>query len=373
MIIERYLYREVLRTCAAVFAVIVLVYGADWFTRFLSDAAAGAVPPELVVQILALKLAEEVPMLLSLALYLGVLLSLGRLYKDSEIVAFEAAGVGVGRLSLGVFRVVAGFSLAGAALSLFVSPSLASMRGALLEEARHRAENQVFVPGRFKEFGIGDQVIYVEAMDYESGEMSNVFVRVRTPHRQYVLTSHAAHQVVRPASGARYMVLENGYRYAGLPWDAKFSVTRFERHAVRIDAQPKGTIAGGRKTLATMALVHSGDPRHFAELQRRISTAASIAVLGMLALPLARTSPREGRYAKLFVAIVVYFIYSNAINLFENLVDRGVVSGLVGVWSVHATMALVALALLVNQASGGRRLGARLRSQRRHCSEGGAS
>ena len=269
MIIERYLYREVLRTCAAVFAVIVLVYGADRFTRFLSDAAAGAVPPELVVQILALKLAEEVPMLLSLALYLAVLLSLGRLYKDSEIVAFEAAGVGVGRLSLGVFRVVAGFSLAGAALSLFVSPSLASMRGALLEEARHRAENQVFVPGRFKEFGIGDQVIYVEAMDYESGEMSNVFVRVRTPHRQYVLTSHAAHQVVRPASGVRYMVLENGYRYAGLPWDAKFSVTRFERHAVRIDAQPKGTIAGGRKTLATTALVNSGDPRHFAELQRR--------------------------------------------------------------------------------------------------------
>ena len=99
------------------------------------------------------------------------------------------------------------------------------MRGALLEKARHRAESQVFVPGRFKEFGTGDQVIYVEAMDYESGEMSNVFVRVRTPNRQYVRTSHAAHQVVRPASGARYMVLENGYRYAGLPWDAKLSVT----------------------------------------------------------------------------------------------------------------------------------------------------
>ena len=225
MIIERYLYREVLRTGAAVFAVLVLVYGADRFTRFLSDAAAGAVPPELVVQILALKLAEEVPMLLSLALYLAVLLSLGRLYKYSEIVAFGAAGVGLGRLSPGVFRVVAAFSLAGAALSLFVSPSLASMRGALLEKARHRAESQVFVPGRFKEFGTGDQVIYVEAMDYESGEMSNVFVRVRTPNRQYVLTSHAAHQVVRPASGARYMVLENGYRYAGLPWDAKLSVT----------------------------------------------------------------------------------------------------------------------------------------------------
>ena len=370
MIIERYLFREVLRTCAAVFAVLALVYGADRFTRYLSDAAAGVVPPGLVVRILALKLAEEVPMLLSLALYLGVLVSLGRLYKDSEIIAFEAAGVGLGRLSLGVFRVVAVFSFAGAALSLFISPSLASMRGALLEEARNRAENQIFVPGRFKEFGVGDQVIYVEAVDDESGEMSNVFVRVRTPNRKYVLTSRIAHQVVRPASGARYMVLENGYRYAGLPWDAKFSVTRFERHAVRIDAQPKGSIAGRPKTLATIDLVDSGNPRHYAELQRRISTAVSIAVLGMLALTLARTSPREGRYAKLFVAIVVYFIYSNAINVFESLAGRGVVSGFVGVWSVHATMALVAFTLLVNQTSGGRRLSARLRSEGRHGSEG---
>ena len=92
VIIERYLCREVLRTCVAVLAVLVLVYGADRLTRYLSDAAAGAVAPDLVVQILALKLAEKLPVLLPLGLYLAVLLSLGRLYRDSEIVAFGAGG-----------------------------------------------------------------------------------------------------------------------------------------------------------------------------------------------------------------------------------------------------------------------------------------
>ena len=373
MIIERYLGREVLHTCAAVLAVLVLVYGADRFSRILSDAAAGVVSPELIAQILALKLAEKLPMLLPLALYLAVLISLGRLYRDSEMVAFGAGGIGLWRLSRGIFRVVAGFSLAGAVLSLFVSPSAASMRWALLEEARHEAENRMFVPGRFKEFGGGDQIIYVEAVDSESGRMSNVFVRVRKPHRQYVLVSGAAYHLVHPDNGARYMVLENGWRYAGLPGDAVFSVTRFERHAVRIETQRREALAGGRKMLATMALIDSGDPGHLAELQRRISTVVSIVVLGMLAVPLARTTPREGRYGKLFLAVVVYFIYTNAISIIENLVERGVVPELVGVWPVHAAMALVVLVLLLNQTTGGRRVGTALRSARRIRGHGASS
>ena len=373
MIIERYLRREVLRTCAAVLAVLVLVYGADRLTRFLSDAAAGLVPPDLVVQILLLKLVENLPVLLPLALYIAVLLSLGRLYRDSEIVAFGASGIGLWRLSRGVFSVVAVFALAGAVLSLYVSPSVASVRWALLEEARHQAEHQMFVPGRFKTFGDGGQVIYVEAVDSRSGRMSDVFVRVRSQHRQHVLVSGAAYQNVRPGGDTRYMILEDGWRYAGFPGDAAFSVTRFERHAVRIDTQPRETFGSRRSTLPTMALLASGDPRHAAELQRRLSAVVSILVLGMLALPLARTSPREGRYGKLFVAVVVYFIYSNALSIFENLVDRAAVPGFVGPWPVHMAMGLAVAALLVNQTSGGWRMRARLRSAARLRGEGGTS
>ena len=370
MIIERYLGREVLRTCAVVLAVLVLVYGADRFSRILSAAAAGAVSPDLILRILALKLVEKLPTFLPLALYLAVLIGLGRLYRDSEVVAFGAGGIGLWRLSRGIFRVVAGFSLVGAAVSLFVSPSAASMRWALLEEAKHQAESRMFVPGRFKEFGGGDQVIYVEAVDPGSGRMTDVFVRVRKPHRQYVLVSGAAWQDVHPERGARYMVLENGYRYAGLPGDALFSVTRFERHAVRVETKAGEAFEGGRRILATAELIASGAPGHLAELQRRVSAAVSIAVLGMLAVPLARTTPREGRYGRLFLAVVVYFVYSNAISIFENLVERGMVPEIVGVWPVHAAMALVVVVLLLAQTAGARCFGARVRSIRRGHREG---
>ena len=364
MIIERYLYREVLQTCVAALAVLVLVYGSDRFTRFLDDAAAGLVSADLILQVLALKLVENLPVLLPLALYVAVLIGLGRLYRDSEIIALGASGVGIWRLSQGIFQVAAGLSIAGAALSLFVSPDMASKQRLLIEEARQRAEHRVFVPGRFKEFGDGDQVIYVEAVDSDTGRMSDVFVRLRRSHRQYVLVSGTAYQTVRPGGGGRFMVLENGYRYAGLPGDAAFSVTRFERYAVRIEAEPKETFVRRGKMLATMDLIGSDDPRDVAELQRRISTAVSIVLLGMLAVPLARTSPREGRHAKLFAAIFVYFIYTNTVSIFERLLERGVVPAFVGVWPVHAALALVVLALLFNQTTGGWRLGAKLRSMR---------
>ena len=85
----------------------------------------------------------------------------------------------------------------------------------------------------------------------------------------------------------------------------------------------------------------------------------------MLAVPLARTSPREGRHAKLFSAVVVYFIYSNTVSIFERLIERGAVPSFIGAWPVHAVMALTVIALLFSQTSGGWRLGAKLRAMRR--------
>ena len=365
LIIKHYLCREVLQTCAAVLAVLVLVYGADRFTRYLDDAAAGLVSVDLILQVLAFKLVENLPVLLPLALYLAVLIGMGRLYRDNEITALGAGGVGIWQISMGVAQVVAGISIAGAALSLFVSPDMASMQRSLLEKARQKAEMRVFVPGRFKEFGGGDRIIYVEAVDSDTGRMSGVFVRIRKPGRQYLLASDTAHQTLRPGGGGRFMVLGNGYRYAGLPGDAAFSVTRFERYAVRIGAEPKEGFVRRGKMLATMDLIGSGDPRHVAELQRRISTAVSTLLLGMLAVPLARTSPREGRHAKLFTAVFVYFIYSNMVSIFERLLERGMLPGFVGVWPVHAAMALAVLALLDNQTVGGWRPGTKQRSVRR--------
>lgn len=348
---------------------LVLVYGAVRFTRFLADAASGALSPDLVLQILVLTLGMELPVLLPLALYVAVLVSLGRLYRDSEIVALGACGVGPWQLARGVFGIVAAFAVAGGSLSLLVSPSLVSMRATLLEQAKQRAETRVFAPRRFKEFGGPDQVIYADDIDSRTGRMSDVFVRIRRPDRQYVLVSRAAYQIERSGDDGRYMVLENGYRYEGQPRRAALSITRFERHAVRIVEEREKAFVRGRRMLATMALIGSTDSRHIAELRRRLSAAVSIVVLGMLAVPLARTSPRAGRYGRLFLAVVVYFVYSNAISIFENLADRGAVPSLVGTWPVHAATALAFVVLLANQASGGMRLRSKLRTAGRSRAE----
>ena len=108
LIIKRYLYREVLQTFAAVLAVLGLVYGAVRFTRFLDDAVAGLVSADLIPQMLAFKLLEKLPVLLPIAVYLAVLIGMGRLYRDNEITALGAGGVGIWQISKGVAQGVAG-------------------------------------------------------------------------------------------------------------------------------------------------------------------------------------------------------------------------------------------------------------------------
>ena len=195
--------------------------------------------------------------------------------------------------------------------------------------------------------------------------MSDVFVRVPKAHRQYVLLSGAAYHDVTPDTGARYMVLEDGWRYAGLPGDALFSVTRFEpargpgRGAA--EGHPRGRAQDARHDgvdRCRRARPPGGAPAP--DFGPRSPSSCSECSRCRSHAP----SPRQGRYGKLFLAIVVYFIYTNAISIAENLVERGMVPALVGAWPVHAAMALAVLALLLNQTPGGRRLGMKLRSAR---------
>ena len=92
-IIERYIIKEALQNFFAVVAVLLLIYMSNRYVRYLADAAIGEIDSGVIFQLLMLKLTANSVILLPLALYLGILLALGRLYRDSEIIALHAGGV----------------------------------------------------------------------------------------------------------------------------------------------------------------------------------------------------------------------------------------------------------------------------------------
>lgn len=354
MILHRYVLREILQAFVAVVAVLALVYVSNRFVGYLSEAASGRITAELVLELLVLKLVTKLVLLIPLGLYVAVLLGLGRLYRDSEIVAMSAGGVGTPRIAGAVFLMSLGFCALAFLVSLYVAPKAAALQEELYERAKQQTEITGVVPGQFKEFGGSERVVYVQEADPDGRGMRNVFVQVRGERDLDLLVSERAYPA-RREGGSRYIVLADGRRYRGEPGSADYVVTRFQSHGVLIEPGG-GNDARQVETVPTRELLRSERPLHVAELQWRLSHPIGVVLLAMLAVPLARTSPRQGRYAKLFTGVLVYFVYNNLIGIAASLVERGELSSRIGVWPVHAALALVVVAALFTQSSGHRRL-----------------
>lgn len=349
MILQRYLLREVLQASAAVLAVLLVIYLSNRFASILSDAAAGQVSADLLFQLLFLKLIQNLEVLIPVALFFGILIGLGRLYNDSEIVAMLANGVGIRRIVYGVLWVSAAVAVVTFGLSVYAAPEMASAHAKLLARARGEAEISGILPGRFRELSGGERILYVEELSPDRRTMRNVFVQVREKGAQNIAVAERAYLSVIEGSGDRYIVLEDGYRYTGEPGTADYVITRFEKHAVQIDEASSAPAHVKLDSLSSFELLSAGGPADLAELQWRLSLPLSVMVLGMLAVPLSRTSPRQGKYARLFTAVVVFFIYNNAIGVSQILVERGELSPYIGIWPVHVVAASIALLLIWTQ------------------------
>jgi len=145
-------------------------------------------------------------------------------------------------------------------------------------------------------------------------------------------------------------VLYNGRRYEGVPGEKGFLVVEFDEHGIPVRSEAKKEFVPIIAAKPTLDLLTSSDPKDRAELQWRISMPLSVLVLALLAVPLSRSSPREGRYARIGVGLLVYIIYTNLQSIARVWVEREIAPPWVGMWWVHALVLALALMLLGREA-----------------------
>jgi lipopolysaccharide export system permease protein len=332
--------------------VLLVIAVAIIFVELMADMSTGIFSGVFILQLVILKIIGKLVILLPAALYVSILLALGRLYSDSEIVAMWAGGIGPRRINLSVMRFLLVFALATSIISLYLSPKAMETRELVWERAQSEAEFSGILPGRFLEFKDGELVAYTEALSDDKREMQNVFAKLTVGGSQNLLVARRAHFSGSEEQTGRYIVLEDGYRYSGAPGSVDYTVYRFAKHSFRIDRERGESVISDPDALATLDLLERAHPAYAAELQWRISQPISLVLLGMLALPLARTLPRQGKYTKLAMGIAVYFLYGNAVGAMQTFIERGKISTTIGIWPVHVLMALLVATLLYMQSSG---------------------
>lgn len=352
MIIFRYLSREVLVTLSAVSAVLLVIIMSGRFIKYLAQAAQGLLDPSVLFMIMGFRLPGFLQLILPLGLFLGILLAYGRLYLESEMSVLSAAGMSRQRLLVYSLAPAALVAAAVAWLSLSLAPQGVTRVEQILNSQDALTEFDTLVPGRFQALKSGSRVTYTERLSEDGRELGGVFISELRLSRDgdkqrgiSVLVAEKGRQEIR-ADGSRYLILENGYRYDGKPGQADYRAIQYDRYGVLL---PKPEVAGEmneREGIPTAELIGSTNLRHQAELQWRLSIPLLVFVVTVLAVPLSRVNPRQGRFLKLLPAILLYMTYLALLIAMRGQLEKGRLPPALGLWWVHGLFLAIGLLLL---------------------------
>jgi lipopolysaccharide export system permease protein len=299
--------------------------------------------------LIALGTVMYLSVIVPVGLLLAMVLTLGRMYHDSEMAALQACGFGPSRLLAPLFCFAAVIAVGLGWLAFEQVPRADSQVQLLRQSALKEAEFGQLDAGRFRAFSGGDAVFYAERVDQE-GVLHNVFVQRENAGRIEVALAETATYSKASSDSMHLVTLFNGRRYEGVPGKDDFRVIEFREHGIPISTPQDIRSSSDPDTKPTRLLWGSSDPSDIAQLQFRASTPLMALVLTLVAVPLSKLRPRQGRYTQVGFALVVYYIYSNLLSASKIWVEKGDLPPAIGVWWVHAAALALGLYLVMRDA-----------------------
>jgi lipopolysaccharide export system permease protein len=350
MIFRRSLVRELTATAVGLFLVLLAILFTNLVLRLLARAAGGAIAPEGIGALLGFNALFYLNILLSVALFLTVLLTLSRWYRDSEMIVWFTSGQSLTACLRPILWFAAPFVVAIVVLSLFLSPWAEQRKIEFERQLETRDDLSVVTPGLFREFPRAKLVVFVESVNPFDNTVRNVFLH-SIEDGQEATTVASRGKLEDMPNGDRFIVLEHGRRYQGTPGKADYRVVEFDELGRRIEPNEARALPTSTKAIPTAALVQSDGRVERAELFWRISVPISAVVLTLLAIPLAYVNPRMGRSFNFFAAVFLYMLYSNCLNIVQSMIAQGRVELWAGLLLPHAIALLVVVVLFRRQLS----------------------
>jgi lipopolysaccharide export system permease protein len=355
-ILDRYIFREIAQTWLSVTAVLLFILLTNQFARVLGDVAKDKLPKDAVFQLIGLTALQYLTLLVPIALFLAVLLGLGRLYRDSELPAMMACRVGPAGIYRPIMWLLAPLVAGVAWLAMDVAPGALVAVERIGVEARRQADLSSIEPGRFTSAGSDGAIVYAESVE-GPGQVENVFLQRRDESgRVEVVVAERGEQQDSADPDTRFFVLYNGRRYEGVPGTPSFRIMIFGEHGIPYRLPSVDEPVPEPEVMSTIDLLTPATPAESAELHWRIGVPVSTVILAIFAVPLSRSQPRQGRYGRIAIGLLVFIIYFNLMSAGKAWLEQGVVPATLGLWWAHALMLMLALGLLGVQNGWVRRL-----------------
>lgn len=334
MLFRRSLLQELITTAAGSFLILVGIVIAQRAGYLVQLAAKGILPNDAITTMLGFNMLKFLPMLLSLTLFLAVMMTLSRWYRDSEMVVWLSSGLSINNLIRPVFIFIMPIIILIFLLSLFIMPWATDKGEDYRMELKSRDDLASISPGVFKESPNTDRVFFIESFDELGNIVKNVFVQ-SLQHQKLGIIVAAQGSRFSEKNGDNFLVMHNGRRYQGERGGAQFSTTQFGEYAVRVEAVEVKRDPNVTQAKSSQDLIQNHSSVDAAELQWRLAIPISAFILALLAIPLSALDPRAGRSANFALALVIYIIYNNMLSIMQAWIAHDKINAIIGLWPVH--------------------------------------
>jgi lipopolysaccharide export system permease protein len=349
LIIDRHISWEIMRPFATGLGLLVLIFIGFSAARQLSLAAEGQLDMLTAFKLIGLNTLITLEILLPSAFFFSVLSAIGRLYKDSEMNALYAAGVSRARILEAVFKLSLVIALLTGVLSLQGRPWAFRTSYALEAAAAAQFDLKKMATGEFVNMGGSDYVFIAKDIDVELGLHRGVFLQKNHQNgarSEIIVAESAALPTLNPGQ-AMQAKFYNGYNYLLDNRKRQDLTLSFKELEVRLPNE-EARERYRRKAETTVNLAASDEPKDIAEYQWRVTTPLATVLLGLMAVPLARSAPRESRFRNFLIALLVYITMFSLISILRTWVEQETLGALPGLWSAYVIQAAL-LVLLVTQ------------------------
>lgn len=338
MIIYRYLSRQLFATTMAVSGVLVLILVCGRFIKYLAEAAEGTLTGTIVFWVMIYRLPGFLELILPLGLFLGILLSYGRMYLENEMVVLEACGVSQTHLVKHTILPALSMALLVGFMSNYLSPLGTNKAMTMLEEQKKKSALELLSPGQFHASRDGSTVTYIETIDGPKKEMQNLFIvnyNQNDVEKVELTRALRGEYKVDALSGARYLVMKEGFRFEGTPGTAKFNRTAYQTYNLKLEPPQPLEMVGEYALMTNAELRDQNTPQAAAELQWRVAIPLLVPIVAYLAVLMSKVNPRQGRYMKLLPSIILYLAYLSLLLAMKNKISKEKIPAEIGMWWVH--------------------------------------
>ncbi|MDG2070373.1 MAG: LPS export ABC transporter permease LptF [Pseudomonadales bacterium] len=346
MTLYKYFAKDVLFTMFAV-TMIILVISMGWrFSGYLNQAASGTLSSDVLFLLMGYRLPGFLELIVPISFFLSLMLVYGRMHVESEMTVMESCGIGPTRLLSITLVLSFVVMMITAVISLWLKPAGELRTESLMAGQRNLTEFDTLAPGRFQTIRSGKRVTYTEDLS-DAGNLERVFMSeyegqgILGPQLITTVIAESGETEVSEA-GNRFLVLKNGKRYTGKPGSNDFRVIDYRVYGQMIEKEPARKRIQRLSAIPTSRLWGAEDARNLSEYHWRVSMVVMIPILALIAVPLSRVNPRQGRLSKLMPGMFLCFMYVGSLSAAKTAIERGNIPLELGLWWLHGIFLMIA-------------------------------